>query len=441
MSRTLNKYRVWCDTEQAYVTTWAENPPAQCINGPQHTLDLASLSIIDKVSQNAASVVNLPKTAFDELRVAERSLVIELKSIYGKSTLRDNYIEIGGGTIVNNIGDSEYTLNVTGNSDVAWLQSAERGRYVAGLQGEVGIAARLTNPLIGNQTFCIGLFDNSNGFYYKYTSNALYACILRDGTEISAVPQSEWNIDSFNGTGPSGVTLNPYDGNIYNVRFTWYGYGDIEFRVNTANADLIQSSWLGHVYNPLSQTSVKNPNLPLSVKLESNGTTGTQSAKVAGRQYSLLGKYNPIYRLNSSYRVGVNVSSTTTFIPIMSIRRKQGYLGNSIKAFECDMTSGAEMIIQFRTSATLTGDSYTTPNDTNANDTAVEYDASATAVTGGVPIWTGLISGETRASNKTSLLISYDLTNFNPMTICAKLVTATPGGAILNTVLRWTEEW
>ena len=439
MSRSIDKYRFWCETEQKYKYVWDEASPTVCPVDAAHTIDLNSLSIVDGVRQNATSVINLPKTGFDELRVAERSLVIELKSIYGKSTLRDVYVEEGTATITNNLGDSEFTLKVNDGNDVAWLQSAERGRYVAGLQGEVGIATRMVDPLVGNQTLRIGLFDTSNGFYYKYTSNNMYACILRDAIETE-IARETWNIDRFDGTGPSGVTLNPFDGNIYNIRFTWYGYGDIEFRLTTVSADLIQSSYLGHVYNPFAQTSVKNPNLPLSVRLDSNGTTATTTAKVAGRQYSLLGKYTPIFRLNAAYRLSFNVNSLT-FIPIMSIRRKIGYLGNSIKAIEADLISGGQMVIQFRTGTTLTGASFTTPNDTDPNDTAVEYDTSATAVTGGIPIWTGLISGESRANVSSSLQVSHDLTNYETMTICARLVANIAGGALISTTLRWTEEW
>jgi hypothetical protein len=391
------------------------------------------------VKQTAQSITNLPKTAFDELRVAERTLLIELKSIYGKSTLRDIYIEEGAGTIVNNVGDSEYTLTVSGSNDVAWLQSAERGRYVAGLQGEVGIASRLTNTLIGNQTCKIGLFDDSNGFYYKYSSNNnVSACILRDGVETE-FPNNSWNRDIFDGNGPSQVLLNPLDGNIYNVRFTWYGYGNIEFRLSTTNQNIDQSTYLGHIYKPYAQTSVKNPNLPLSVCLANNGTVATSSVKVAGRQYSLLGRYNPVIRINCAYRLNQKLNSLS-FVPILSLRRKTGYEGNSVKVQDIDIIGAGEIIVQIRTMGTIYGASYKTPTDTDPENTAIEYDESATSIEGGIPIWTGLIAGDARASIN-NVSFTYDMISREPLTICARLIKSVAGGAEFSTVLRWSEEW
>lgn len=439
MLREIYKYRFWCNDEKQYKYVWNEKIPTECPTNASHSIDTSSYTIIDTIKESAAQVVNLPKTTFDELRVAERTLLIELKSIFGKSTLRDLYIEEGNATIENNLGDSEYTLTVSGSNDVAWLQSAERGRYVAGLQGDVGIASRLTSTLTGNQTCKIGLFDDQNGFYYKYSSNNdVCACILVDGTEIE-MPRSTWNKDSFDGNGISKVNLNPLDGNIYNIRFTWYGYGNIEYRLNTANLDNEQSSYVGHIYKPYAQTSVRNPNLPLSVCLANNGTTATTSVKVAGRQYSVIGRYNPVIRVNCAYRLNQKLTSLS-FVPIMSLRRKNGYKGTSARIQNFDIIGAGEMVVQIRTMGTLTGAQYQTPNDTDADNTALEYDESATSIEGGIPIWTGLIAGDARASIN-NISFAYDLISREAITICARLIKSVSGGAEFSTVVRWSEEW
>lgn len=43
------------------------------------------------------------------------------------------------------------------------------------------------------------------------------------------IPQSTWNVDKFNGTGASGITLNQQNGNIYAIQFQYLGYGDAFF--------------------------------------------------------------------------------------------------------------------------------------------------------------------------------------------------------------------
>jgi len=43
--------------------------------------------------------------------------------------------------------------------------------------------------------------------------------------------QDEWNIDQLDGYGPSGVTLNPAVGNVFEIKMQYLGYGAIEFRI------------------------------------------------------------------------------------------------------------------------------------------------------------------------------------------------------------------
>lgn len=433
---TVNRYRLFCQTESTYVYTWATSIPSTCPNNNQHTIDSNSIVQVDSVSENLNTISNLPLTSFNELRVAERTKVVELKSIFGKSNLRDIYIETGTGTITNNLGDDTYALQVSDADDVARLQSAERGRYVAGLQGEVGIAARLPSSLTGNQSIKIGLFDDSNGLYFKYTSSGLNVSILRDGVETN-IPRDDWNVDKMDGTGPSGINLTITNGLIWKIIFSWYGFGAINYYINTTHPiTKVHNNYLVHVHDPATNTSIKNPNLPLSVELANNGTVATTTCNVSGRQYSLLGKYDAITRINSHYRVGRAVNSTVNFLPIISIRRKQGYLGNPVSALETDFGTNQDLFVQIRVNNTLTGASFGNVTDTSPNDTAVEVDTTATALTGGIPIWTGLVSGTSRFG---SLNINYDLSEYQILTLCARGVTSQNGTA--NCVLRWTEEW
>jgi hypothetical protein len=434
MNRNLNEYRLFCQTENAYVFTYNEVEPRSCPNDGAHVVDQTKTAVVSARPENI-----FPVTSFDELRVAERTGIIELKSVFGKSALRDMYLTTGAGaSINNNVGDAEFQLAVTGASDVAWLRSTERGRYVAGLQGEVGVACRNPQALQGNQTLRIGLFDQSNGFFFEHAAgDVVRAVVMRDGQVVVSLPMTEWNIDRFDGKGPSRYVFDARDGIIYNVRFTWYGYGNIEFRLNVTNPDNKQSSWLGHIYNPYAQTSVKTPNLPISVRLANNGTAVPAQAFVAGRQYSLLGKYDAINRVNCHYRV--NATVPLTFAPIISIRRKQGYLGNPIKAFAADVLSNVDVIVQFRVFVSLTGASWGAPADTSPQETAVEVDTSATAASGGTPIWTGVIAGTSKTTNATNLDISYDLPEFDILTIFGRTVSA--NNASVTTAFRWTEEW
>lgn len=55
---TVNKYRIFCTTENSYVYTWGTAPPTTCPNNNTHTVDLESVTLIDSVSEDTISLVS-----------------------------------------------------------------------------------------------------------------------------------------------------------------------------------------------------------------------------------------------------------------------------------------------------------------------------------------------------------------------------------------------
>ncbi len=54
MAKTLHRYRIWCETENAYVYEWAETQPSDCPNNNTHTITSNLTSIVDTVSDSVA---------------------------------------------------------------------------------------------------------------------------------------------------------------------------------------------------------------------------------------------------------------------------------------------------------------------------------------------------------------------------------------------------
>lgn len=438
MSTIVNQYRYYCTTEGTFVYKWDTNIPTTCPNNNTHTIDTDSITIVDTVKSNQVEVDNLSKTAFEELRIAEKTSVIDLKSLFGKTTLRDIYTSNGTGAVNNTIGAGEYELTVSAANDMAQLSSAERGRYLAGAVAEIGLGVRNTvNTLSNTQEARWGYFDNSNGFYYLLNSNGLNCAVLRNGQEL-IIPRSNFNLDRLDGSGPSGVNLSVSNGIIYKIQFSWYGYGGIDFLVSTKGIDNVQRLIPCHRHFTSNQTSVINPNLHIRAELKNNTTDSNASLYIAGRQFSILGKYLPNRRINTAY-LNVPSPSTGSFSPILSIRRKADYCGVALKLFSADFIAGCDIFVEIRVKTTLSGPTnfVNIPNQI-ATETAVEEDTSSTGVSGGIVIWAGIIPAD-KSSLKQVEGIQYDVSEFDIITVCAQSIGISSGS--LSLALRWSEEW
>ncbi|WP_339297076.1 hypothetical protein MKY92_17330 [Paenibacillus sp. FSL R5-0623] len=398
--------------------------------------------IISNIGPNVSS-------QFDELRVVQKTPIVELTSVYGLSILRDAVTNTGAGTVTNNA--TEYNLSNTASGvDSAILESVLRGRYEPGYAGEAGIGVRIPSLPIGNQVAQWGLFDTQNGAFFGVNSTTVFVTVRRAGVDTT-VPQSLWNVDPLNGTGPSGATLNLSKGNIYQIVFTWYGYGVIEFRVVIPDpVTLAQEVVTVHRFSPTGQTSFVDPNLPLRAQVANNGTGAAYSIFVGGRQYSIIGKYEPTYRVTSERRRITNVTSTLT--PVISFTRKAVFPAGSartnsvqVNLEEINVISTVDLSYQVLVGGTLNGAFVNYPTATTIipdSETALLVNNTSTTITGGEVVFQGITGG---AAGNTRILASSELLDFtlpeNQIVTLAVSNIGGPGSNTVNVVFRVTESW
>jgi hypothetical protein len=80
------------------------------------------------------------------------------------------------------------------------------------------------------------------------------------------IPQSSWNGDKMDGTGPSGFNLNPSMGNVYQIDIQYLGFGPIVFKVEVPHAGNNPAFVTCHSINfnnSQASTSVSQPSFPL----------------------------------------------------------------------------------------------------------------------------------------------------------------------------------
>lgn len=393
------------------------------------------------VSVLSESGERIESSPFNELAVIEKTTVIELKSIYGYSIERDNKTETGSGTVTNAIGDREYNLNISAAGDVARLESIERGRYIAGKSAEYGIGVRTQSATYTGDTEAIwGAINNNDGMYFGKDSTGNFIEILDNATP-TRIYQSSWNVDKLDGTGKSGLTLDTTAGNVYNVQFTWYGYGVMDFVIYIKSI-LGLKKVVVHRYIIDGQTSIANPNLPITAQISQTASTNNESLYVGGRQFSILGNYTPNYRVTSELVLGKSIG-TAGLIPIISFRYKSAYKIVNSKIEGIDILSTQPLLLEIYQGATLVGSVFGTPTRTTASETAFESDTTASSYSGGEILYRDLAPGGSGSSKSVGDEDLRDLildipTNQN-ITLVAQSIGASTATADI--VFRIREEW
>lgn len=386
----------------------------------------------------------VPLGMFNHVATAERTPIIELKSSFGQTVLRDITTTAGSATISNSVGDGEYKLATTANgSDSAELQSTERGQYIPGSSAAAGLYIRLPQDMTGSQEARWGYMDDDDGVFFGQDSNGLFVQRRTGGTDQSKIRQSDWNHDVLDGSGnrdnPSGLNLDLTAGSIYQIDFTWYGDGPFEFKVFLQDNEGRKQEVIVHRMNVTGELSVENPNLPIRAVIDNGGTATAANLFVGGRQFSILGRERPNRRINGEFRTLGSIG--TTFLPVMSFRKKAAFVGVTATAEKISALADAQLRWQLRLNPSLTNASFGSLTDTTASETALEVDTSATALSGGEILDKGLFS--TSGGNKETLTQTNTLPQIlpeqQPITLAVRTLSGT--GATVDTTMTIREQW
>lgn len=310
-------------------------------------------------------------SAFNEIRVVERTNIFNLSSVFPLSILNDVWD-----------GDVEHTLDEYRVGPGGFVESAELGRYVPGYQVESGKGVRVDDT---TEQARFGYYDENNGMWWRYDatqSDMLSVGIRRAGADIVDAPRSQWNIDRLDGRGPSGINLdNGFDGLIFQELIGWYGFLPLSWWVADNRPGLLPQTWPVHVSGSWDRTSMRNPNLP--IRIENEGEAGDVYA--AGRQFSVIGRFVPSSRVTASHTDGM-VTLGTDWTPIISARRKAGanQYSFAVSSAPSQVAGDGEGALMLVVGGDLTGaDFQCGAANCEGADTGVDFDEAATAISGG----------------------------------------------------------
>jgi hypothetical protein len=256
----------------------------------------------------------------------------------------------------------------------------------------------------------VGYFSTQNGVYLQQSDSAV-SFVLRSYTggsvdETRAVTQANWNGDKLDGTGKSGITLDLTKSQILFMDFEWLGVGSV--RCGFVIDGKIYIAHTFHNANLISSVYMTTATLPIRYEITNTGATASASSlKQICSSVLSEGGYEQVAADSVVRRTTQLSSISTTFLPLLSIRLASDSLNaviilNDLKVLP--VTSQNYEVVLLK-NPTLTGASYNTTDFLH-----VDYDVSATAVSGGTIIKQDYV---TSTNQGTATLASVDGYNFD----------------------------
>ncbi len=231
----------------------------------------------------------------------------------------------------------------------------------------------------------VGYFNAGNGVFLQKENLSEPQFVLRTSTSGSPsdardVPQSLWNGDKLDGTGPSGLTLDLTKAQILWMDFEWLGVGSVRCGF-IINGQYIICHTFNNA-NDIDKVYMTTAILPVRYQITTSNTfTGSAALKQICSTVVSEGGYGQTSIDHVARRTTVLTGITTaaTFFPVVSIRLASGRTGSVVlpnRVQFLPLTSQNYEVALLK-NPTLTGATWaaTVPTDTN-----VDFDVAATAI-------------------------------------------------------------
>jgi hypothetical protein len=334
---------------------------------------------------NATIPVSIDGTntdAFGRIRVSQPYTLFDSQSRYAA----DNQFDVattGTGTTSFLSNEAAVKMEVTAGGVGSVIRQSYRSFPYQPGKGLLVLATFVMDSNSStNLTQRVGYYNDNNGVFFQRV-DGVYSFVLRSSvtgspSDARTVNQSNWNGDKLDGTGDSGLTLDPSKAQILWMDFEWLGVGSIRCGF-IINGEYI----VCHTFNNANEiTSVYMTTAILPVRYEIS-TSAALAASMKAICCSVVseGGFEQSSQDHVARRTTVftNIDTAATFYPIVSIRLASGRTGAVVlpnKVQFLPLTSQNYEVALLK-NPTLTGATWaaTVPTDSN-----VQFDVAATAI-------------------------------------------------------------
>ena len=359
-----------------------------------------------------SGTVSLPPTyldAFGRQRVSNPLTLFDSSHRYADNNLWANSIT---GTAAATFSANEGLVNLTvgtANGDQIIRETIKVFSYQPG-KSLLVMSTFVFGDAKANLRQRVGYYGAANGLYFEREGSDLYFVERSSVTGVlvnNRVPQSQWNQDTLDGTGPSGITLDASKAQILYMDIEWLGLGTCRMGF-IINGVFVPAHNFNHA-NLVTTTYITTASLPL--RYEMTNTAATASASTLKQVCSTVISEGGYELRGSQLSAGNTITTPTTlttagtFYPVVSIRLKSTRLDGIVILTAVSLlgiTNNANYKWEVVASGTTTGGTWVSAG----TNSAVEYNITGTAFTVGTGriLATGFFQGSNQGSNSVDIL-------------------------------------
>ena len=261
---------------------------------------------------NSVSLVtdNPTGDAFGRLRVAEPQTLFDSKQLFDNQPLFwDDQQVSGSGTTSTHDPNTASTVMAVGATTAGnrVRQTFMRFNYQPGKSHLIFMTGTLGSSGGGTGiTRLAGYGDDENGVFFvdkEGTINVRKRSYKTGSVVDTDVPQASWNIDTLDGNGVSGITLDATKSQILVFDMEWLGVGRVRCGIVVDGKVYYCHEFLHS--NVEEGVYISTPNLPLRYEIDNDGTANVISTPLTSKDFTADRRFTIMQQLASTKADGI----------------------------------------------------------------------------------------------------------------------------------------
>jgi hypothetical protein len=391
------------------------------------------------------SRISEPETLFDS------SFEYDIQPLFWVPSLS------GGADIAHDSDKRAASMTVSGSTaGTAILQSFAYCPYQKG-KSQRTLATFVLGSRANGITRRVGYFDASDGVFFEQTNDGLFL-VLRSSTSGAVVntriAQADWSQNSFQGDGDkiggaNSIDLDETRRQILDVDVEWLGVGRVRYGFNV-DGRTVYAHYVNNANAGAAAPYMRSGTLPVRYEIANDGT-GVASAGLVAICAAVFseGGFEVGRGIPYTANRGDVAASVGSRVPVLSIRPKGTFnsIVNRSQITPLDFnifTATQSVLVEVVYNGLLFGTGSFVSVDDNS---AVEFNNSFTAISGGFPVQSFYVStagtgvnargaGASPILSKLPLTLDIDGANPIPLSIVCTPLTGT---AAVHASINWDE--